>query len=129
MRYLLTIMLALLVYGCEQVEPVDEPAGQGAWLTLGRSGFAGVFVRYTTGETEKWIAPYSTVFGRDGKSLEITLRSEKCGEMQFQSVIDSDDLTRVNTTESVARALPCRLNTTEAPKWKLLTKVVNSAAK
>jgi hypothetical protein len=124
MRYLLTTMLALLLSGCEQAEP--DPEGVGAWMTLGRSGKAAVFVRYSSGETERWAEPFSTVFGDDGKTLTIVLRTNRCGEMSFHATLGSELMTRVNTTETVARALPCRLNTTEAPPWKLLTTVINS---
>lgn len=116
---------ALLLSGCAQ-EDATEPKGQGAWLTLGRSGLAVVFARYPNGETEKLSAPFSTEFNKDGKSLVITLHSQACGAMLFEARMGSDELTRVNTSESVARALPCRLNTAETPKWQLLTKIVNS---
>jgi hypothetical protein len=125
MRGLLTIMLTLLLLGCEQTD--TDPEGVGAWMTLGRSGMAEVFVRYSTGETERWSAPFSTVFGEDGKSLTIIVRTNACGQMFFKAELGSDLMTRVNTTETVALARPCRLNTTQAPQWTLLTKVINSA--
>ena len=125
MRGLLTIMLTLLLLGCEQSN--SDPEGVGAWMTLGRSGMAEVFVRYSTGETERWSAPFSTEFAEDGKSLTIVLRTNQCGEMFFNATMGSDLMTRVNTTATVALARPCRLNTTQAPQWTLLTKIINSA--
>lgn len=126
MRLLLAMTLALLVCGCERDDPAD-PEGQGAWLTLGRNGIASVFVRYDTGETEKWIAPYTNSFGADGQSLEIIVHSEKCGDLQFLSVLGSAELKLFAPGQAAARARPCRLNSGTAPAWKLLTKVVNSA--
>jgi hypothetical protein len=126
MRLLLAMALALLVCGCEQADPAD-PEGQGAWLTLGRNGIASVFARFDTGETEKWNAPYTTSFGADGQSLEIVVRTERCGDLQFLSVLGSDDLKLVVQGAAAARARPCRLNSDKAPAWKLVTKVVNSA--
>ena len=126
MRLLLAMTLALLVCGCERDDPAD-PEGQGAWLTLGRNGIASVFVRFDTGETEKWIAPYTTSFGSDGQSLEIIVRSERCGDLRFLSVLGSADLKPLSHGQAAAGARPCRLNSGKAPAWKLLTKVVNSA--
>ncbi|MDO9322059.1 MAG: hypothetical protein Q7U01_10550 [Pseudomonas sp.] len=126
MRFLLAMALALLVYGCEQVDPAD-PEGQGAWLTLGRNGIAGVFARFDTGETERWNAPYTTRFGSDGQSLEIVVHTERCGDLQFLSVLGSADLQLIVQGAAAARARPCPLNSGKAPAWKLVTKVVNSA--
>ena len=126
MRLWLAMMLSLLVCGCEPADSAD-PEGQGAWLTLERNGVAGVFVRYDTGETEKWVAPYTNNVGADGRSLEIVVHTEKCGDLQFLSVLGSADLKLVTQGPAAERARPCRLNSTKAPAWKLLTKVVNSA--
>lgn len=125
MRLFLVMSLALLLGGCEQTDPAD-PEGPGAWLTLGRNGVASAFVRFDTGETEKWNAPFTTTFAGDGQSLEIVLQTERCGAMQFLSVLGSAELKRISRADAVARALPCRLNSAQAPSWKLLTKVVNS---
>lgn len=127
MRILLAMMLAVLLYGCERDAAVD-PEGPGAWLTLGRSGVASAFVRFDDGQTEKWVAPFSTRFGSDGRSLEITLQTERCGELQFKSVLGNDNLqlSNQNVTSASARSWPCRLNNNKPPAWKLLTKVVNS---
>ena len=125
MRGVRPLMLTMLLLGCEQTESTD-PEGVGAWLTLGRTGMAQVFARYSSGETERWSAPFSTEFADDGKSLTIILRTTQCGEMFFNATMGSDLMTRVNTTDTVARALPCRLNTTQAPQWTLLTKIINS---
>ena len=126
MRRCLAIMLALLVGGCEQDNSAD-PEGQGAWLTLNRNGVASVFVRYDNGETEKWLAPYTTSFGADGQSLGIVVRSERCGDLQFQAVLGSADLKLVTQGQGAERARPCRITSGKAPAWKLLTKIVNSA--
>lgn len=79
MRLLFVMMLALLASGCEQNDSSD-PEGQGAWLTLGHNGIASAFVRFDSGETEKWVAPFTTNFAADGKSLEIVLQTERCGD-------------------------------------------------
>jgi hypothetical protein len=125
MRFFLVMLLGLLVSGCEQ--PVaDEPEGTGAWLTLGRTGMASAFVRFDSGETERWIAPFTTRFIGDGRSVEITLQTQRCGAMQFLAVLGSRELKRISHAEAVARALPCRLNTAQAPRWTLLTELINS---
>lgn len=124
MRALLTIMFILLLSGCEQTD--TDPEGVGAWMTLGQSGMAVVFVRYSSGEIERWSAPFSTQFAGDGKSLTIIVYSRACGQMFFNATLGSDLMTRVNTTETVALARPCRLNTIEAPQWYLQTKIINS---
>ena len=125
MRRFLVMSLALLLGGCALNAPAD-PEGQGAWLTLGRTGVASAFIRFDSGETEKWTAPFTTTFGADGKSLTIILKTERCGDMQFLSVLGSDDLKLILQGPAAARAIPCRLNSANAPRWKLLTKVVNS---
>jgi len=125
MRRFLVMSLALLLGGCDLNEPAD-PEGQGAWLTLGRNGVASAFIRFDSGETEKWTAPFTTRFVGDGQSLEIILKTERCGDMQFLSVLGSDELKRISNSPVAGRALPCRLNSADAPRWTLLTKVVNS---
>jgi hypothetical protein len=125
MRTLLTMMLVLLLCGCERNDATD-PEGPGAWLTLGRSGIASAFVRFDSGETETWVAPFTTQFGADGQSLEITLRTERCGDLSFLSVLGRADLQRITRAASAGSAWPCRLTGPQAPAWHLLTKVVNS---
>jgi hypothetical protein len=125
MRTLLSMMLALLLCACERNDAAD-PEGQGAWLTLGGNGIASAFVRFDTGETEKWVAPFTTEFGADGQSLKIILRTERCGDLQFLAVLGSADLQLITRGPGAARARPCLLNGDKAPAWKLLTKVVNS---
>ena len=68
----------------------------------------------------------TTRFVGDGQSLEIILKTERCGDMQFLSVLGSDELKRISNSPAAGRALPCRLNSADAPRWTLLTKVVNS---
>lgn len=125
MRVLLAMMLGLLLWGCERDDTVD-PKGTGGWLTLGGSGIASAFVRFEDGETETWVAPFTTRFGGDGRTLEITLRTERCGDLQFKSVLGNDNLQLISPSVATARSWPCRLNSSKAPTWKLLTKVVNS---
>jgi hypothetical protein len=125
MRFVLAMLLGLLVSGCEQNTP-DEPEGIGAWLTLGRTGMASAFVRFDTGETERWNAPFTTTLTGDDRSVEITLQTQRCGAMQFLAVLGSRELKRISHAEAVAQALPCRLNTAQAPRWTLLTELINS---
>ena len=96
-------------------------------MTLGRNGIASVFARFDAGETEKWNATYTTKFGSDGKSLEIVVHTERCGDLQFLSVLGSADLKLIVQGAAAARARPCPLSSGKAPAWKLVTKVVNSA--
>ena len=125
MRGFLVMPLALLLGGCDLNEPAD-PEGQGAWLTLGRNGVASAFIRFDSGETEKWTAPFTTRFVGDGQSLEIILKTERCGDLQFLSVLGSAELKPISNSPAAGRALPCRLNSADAPRWTLLTKVVNT---
>jgi hypothetical protein len=126
MRIFLEMLLALLLSGCERDDGAD-PEGPGAWLTLGGSGIASAFVRFDTGETEKWVAPFTTRFGTDGQSLEIILRTERCGDLRFLSILGSADLKLITHGAAAASARPCRLNSGKAPAWKSLTKGVSSA--
>jgi hypothetical protein len=126
MKIFLTMLLALLISGCERDDGAD-PEGPGAWLTLGGNGIVSAFVRFDTGETEKWVAPFTTRFGADGQSLDIILQTERCGDLQFLAVLGSSDLKLITYGAAASRARPCRLNSSKAPVWKLLTKVVNSA--
>ena len=59
MRRFFVMSLALLLGGCDLHEPTD-PEGQSAWLTFGRNGVASAFIRFDSGETEKWTAPFTT---------------------------------------------------------------------
>ena len=106
MRRFLVMSLALLLGGCDLNEPADHE-GQGAWLTLGRTGVASAFIRFDSGETEKWTAPFTTRFVGDGQSLEIILKTERCGDMQFLSVLGSDELKRISNSPAAGCAVPC----------------------
>lgn len=97
-------------------------------MTLGHNGIASAFVRFDSGETEKWVAPFTTNFAADGKLLEIVLQTERCGDLQFLSVLGSADIKLLTHAVAASRARPCPLNSPKAPAWKLLTKVVNSAS-
>jgi hypothetical protein len=87
-------------------------------LTLGGNGITSAFVRFDTGETEEWVAPFTTRFGADGQSLDIILQTERCGDLQFLAVLGSSDLQLI-THGAASRARPCRLNSSKAPAWKL----------
>jgi hypothetical protein len=75
-------------------------------LTLGHNGIASAFVRFDSGEIEKWIASFTTNFAADGKSLEIVLQTERCGDLQFLSVLGSADLKLLTHPAAASRARP-----------------------